>query len=631
MMSEAALVLDEIFVGREQELRILNHLWKKILKPGEHHVYVLLNVPGTGKTRLLLHFGEHLERQHQGVFFHYRCSSRYQTPRELNLDLLAELHSMLESKQEYLLACIANQPRDLRWELKQERLMGLIKTMNDLIISKNVSLNDIVETFKVLARIVPVLLVADEIQEFQKITLKKASEKSINSADHYPLQDETALHYFTRILKDLMQAPILMVLSGTQYHILSQIGTKIGSPIAQKVEQLVIRNFTARELEHYVDQVHDRILQHLPAEDVNDSLVDLVAHYRWFLQAFSGGHPRTVVFITQQLLAGLSTLLQKSHRRESFVDALFSMVETDFKTRIFTREKRAHVQELQAREGFSIVKKWLLTGATMGLMLGPEPTLHSGMQRERVEDLVYQLMTLGVIVRNGLNQYHVTSYFHLLAFLECFTSEHELFLHQVLTNRFFKLLCGSHAGLGYTFEHVLLSSLLLKSYRIRELRHGQLASRPNFINAGDDLLLPLSLDDITAVTELSGDVDWSHLSLVPGTLYHVPQARALDLFVLAADGQRLVLIQVTTTASPQAQNRKLTQLARMVMDVRKIKRAEAMEVIGWFISLFPIPRSLHGPEGDQECVFVTAGSDLEPILGQDLLERLMTVKKHWSF
>ncbi len=625
MLSEPALILDEIFVGREQELRILNLLWKKTLKTGERHVYVLLNAPGTGKTRLLLHFGEQLEQQRRGLFFHYRCSSRFTTTTELNVDLIKRLRDLLSAKSSLIQEYILSQNDDLLAEEKLEELKDVKNRMTRSIRKDQANLVDVVALIQDLVALIPLFFVADEIQEFQKKRLRVMKNDSVSSGVQN-LIEETALHYFTRILKDLMHVPVLMILSGTQYHILSQIGTKIGSPIAQKVEQLVIKNFTPGEIDSYVDQVNDRILKRLKVSSSSMQVSDLVVHYRWFLHAFSGGHPRTIVFITQQLLADVSSFLQKSHDREIFVNALFPLVETDFKNRIFTSEKRDQIRALQAHESFPIVKEWLLTMATTGLLLGPEPVMSEGMKQHQVTDLVYQLMTLGVIVKNGLDQYHVTSYFHLLAFLECFTGEYEMFLHQVLTNRFFKLLCGGHTGFGYTFEHVLLSSLLLKGYQVAERHEVSSTNDAHQHVRKRETVFLLSLNNITTVKELTGDVDWSRVILVPGTLYHVPQARAIDMFVLTPDSHRLVLIQVTTTVNSKVQARKMESLARMVNEVKMILRDK--DVVGWFISLFPISNRDLDIESDD--VIITAGPSLRTILGQDLLERLMNVEKELS-
>jgi hypothetical protein len=97
------------------------------------------------------------------------------------------------------------------------------------------------DMMKDLANIIPVFFVADEIQEFQKLTLK-----SVSGAEN-----ETGLHYFARLMKNLLRSKILVMLSGTRYHILSQIGGAIGSPIRGKVLPFIITRLDVSEISSY--------------------------------------------------------------------------------------------------------------------------------------------------------------------------------------------------------------------------------------------------------------------------------------------------------------------------------------------------------------------------------------------
>lgn len=73
-------------------------------------------------------------------------------------------------------------------------------------------LADIYQVFSRLTQIIPVLLVADEIQEWYRATFAEGP------GDHDP--GETGLHDYTRLLKNLLDRPMLLVLSGTRYSIL---------------------------------------------------------------------------------------------------------------------------------------------------------------------------------------------------------------------------------------------------------------------------------------------------------------------------------------------------------------------------------------------------------------------------
>ncbi len=614
MLSLAATKLDEIFVGRHEELRLLEALWKQALNPVEHFVYVMLNAPGTGKTRFLRQFGELLEHRQEGLYFHYQCSSSLRESSELNANLVKRILDEMNVKLDWITTYISTSYSPLLSKEKEEELHVLRDRMKLFLRSGTLTLANTVEILHDLSVIIPVFFVADEIQEFQKAVITIDEASTIRQS----IEEETALHYFTRILKDLMRSRILMVLSGTQYHILSQIGIKIGSPIAQKVKPIAIRNFTPGEIDEYVDVVKTSIIRPVIEEEKSDprklSVID--DYYRKFLHSFSGGHPRTIAFITEQFFGLLPThLWPRPHvKYEEFVSMLFSKVEEEFKPRIFSREQQELVQELQASEKFLLVKEWIINKAHEGYHLGSRPKASSWLEQEEIDHLVFQLMTIGVIVQNGAGDYHLTSYFHLLAFLECFMDDHVLILRRVLHDRLFKILCGGHAGLGYTFEHVFLAILWIHSRQIKTPIKGWV------LKPSETLKIPLNLDEIVVIKELSGDVVWDQLEIQPQVLYHVPRAKAIDMFIMSSEN--LLLIQLTTTIHPSLE--KLRQLARAVSDVGTSNPGK--QVLGWFVSLFDVPHDKLEPE-ILENIIITDGRQVSLLLGKELYERLIQIKK----
>ncbi|MHA1491382.1 MAG: hypothetical protein ACTSRI_17235, partial [Promethearchaeota archaeon] len=81
------------------------------------------------------------------------------------------------------------------------RLSDLKIVKNEITSTLNkqtISLNKIIFILKRLASIIPLFFSADEIQEFQKLVFK-GSENGVQ-------EEETALHYLTRILKGLMNS-----------------------------------------------------------------------------------------------------------------------------------------------------------------------------------------------------------------------------------------------------------------------------------------------------------------------------------------------------------------------------------------------------------------------------------------
>lgn len=612
MLTEHAINLDEIFVGRTEELKILWALWNKSIKDEEHFVYVMLNAPGTGKTRLLQYFGEMLEREKKGFFFRYNCTSHHSRTSSLNLDIVTRLRSQIATKKQYILEYITNSYADTVLEWKRDDLRRVITRLERVMSADHATLEDVVWIFRTLSDIIPMVFVADEIQELQKRELL-VDDEALTPTNQQSMT-ETALRYFTEILRDWLSHRLLIVLSGTQYHILQQIGYKIGSPIAQKVQHLLIKNFSTSEVDEYVQQVNDRFLSKLIPPEKLKVQQALVTYYQRFLHAFSGGHPRTMVLMTQWFLADVNEFLETLPSYDEFTNTLFNQVEKDFKLRILTREKQDQIKQLQENEAFPLVKQWLINSATTGFNLGKAPVSIPSESLEAVEDLIYQLMTLGIIVKNGLDEYHLTSYFHLLAFLECFTGDHELFLRTILTNRLFKLSCGGHAGFGYTFEHVFLSALLLGGMQVVS-SHEMVQVKETASNRD----LPISINDISTVHEISGDANWKELHIKPNVLYHAPHARSIDFFILNND--QLTLIQVST-----AKHGHKEKIKSLMNELQKARQCyHEYEVKGWYVSLFPISANIIETNQDSSLV-ISSGDELSSILGEKLLKRLLNIK-----
>ncbi len=115
------LDLEEIFVGRHEELNRLRKIWEQTLKPREHFVYVVLNAPGTGKTRLLSYFGELLEQEQRGLFFRYTCRSRHTRASTLCLDIITQLKRQLYHKESYILEYLKKITHNTSLDLERKK------------------------------------------------------------------------------------------------------------------------------------------------------------------------------------------------------------------------------------------------------------------------------------------------------------------------------------------------------------------------------------------------------------------------------------------------------------------------------------------------------------------------------
>lgn len=590
--------LKDIFIGRHSELLELEGLWKFVDSDIEHFVHVFLNAPGVGKTTLIQHFGKKIESEKSGLYIKFTCSSDFESPKRINKSLVLIIQNkLLRDKETVVKEFINNNYTEDQAKIQLNNLQKLETDMEKLISDEPPSLNDLKEFFTALTNIIPIYLAADEIQEFQKLIF------------HYPegeeKESETALRYFTKILKNLLNNRALLVLSGTRYHILSQIGEKIGSPIRQKVKPLVIGNFSEDELLEYVKQVKTIIL----SAEFDPPLKNLelhLNHYFQFLRAFSGGHPRTIEYITEQFLRSLPEINRDSSLEDyaKFMDYLYEKVEDIYSAILLTSEQVSVLKTLQVSKQYAKVKKWIISRGLKGLFLGKRPRDSHVAEDNEFKRIVYELMNIGIIVQNGSNNYYLTSYFHFNEFIKVYHEPFEEFLRQVMNNRYFKLMCGSHSGFGYTFEHVLTATLLIKTEHDSKLTK-----------------LPFDIKLIGSSKILTGAIEWDEIVISEGLIYQTPSAKSIDAFLLQEG--KLVLIQITTANPPNPQKMEALKNLLDELSSKTFENVIIEEINGWMVSLFdfvdvPIRH---------DSLKVTAGSDLVPILGKDLYDFLINVKK----
>ncbi len=598
MIEDILSRIRNIFIGRKPELQRLKGLWDLACQNKEHLVYVFLNAPGVGKTTLIHHFGEFLESENKGLFIKIVCNSDYDSPFRLNKSIIKSIDKKINQNYNLIENYISqNFKREQRERIRQKfkRLQELI---NEILMKSTISLNDIYEIFLDLAEIIPIFFAADEIQDFQKSTF--ISDEN---------EEENALHYFTRLLKNLLNLRILVILSGTRYHILSQIGRKIGSPIREKVESLVITNFNRDEILEYVEQVYE-LIKIADIKQEENKILNLINNYRQFLFAFSGGHPRTIERLTVLFLNSISFFLEKSVHKDyaKFIDFLLHLSKRSFENTLLTKEKENELIKLSSNVQFSIVKKWIIDHSYNGHLLGQPPNIVDNQSvKEEVDNIIYNLMNLGFIVQNGMFNYYLTSYFHFLAFLKPFREIHEMFLKEVLHNKFFELMCGFHSGFGYTFENIFAATLIIYGSRKQK-----------------DASLPLDASLLKDLIVLKEKINWSKISLDSNILYQTPIAKAVD--AITHNENELILMQITTARKPDTFKIDLLVNQMNSIDSNQLKFGNIKQIQGWILSLYefisevPIRKNLH----------ITSGDLLIPILGKELLARLREVKESFS-
>ena len=595
MIEEILSRIRNIFIGRKPELQRLKGLWELACQDKEHLVYVFLNAPGVGKTTLIHHFGKFLESENKGIFIKFVCNSDYDSPFRLNKSIIKSIDKKINQNYNLIEKYISQNFKKDHRERYRQKFKRLRELINEILMKSTISLNDIYEIFLDLAEIIPIFFAADEIQEFQKLAFKSVEN-----------EEETALHYFTRLLKNLLNLRILLILSGTRYRILSQIGSKIGSPIREKVESLVITNFSREEILEYVEQVNE-LIKIADMKQEEDDVLDLVNNYRQFLFAFSGGHPRTIERITMLFLNNIKFLLEKSGYEDyaKLVNFLLPLSKKSFENTLLTKEKENELIKLSSNIQFSIVKKWIIERSYNGHLLGQSPdVIDNQSAKEEVDDIIYNLMNLGFIVQNGMFNYYITSYFHFLAFLKPYHENHEIFLKEVLHNKFFELMCGFHSGFGYTFENIFSTTLII---------YGSKAQK--------NATLPLDASLLKGLMVLKEKINWSKLSLELNILYQTPIAKAVDAIIHQEN--ELVLMQITTARQPDSS--KIDMLVNQLdfLDHRQLKIGNIKQIRGWIVSLYEFTSEVPTHKN----LLVTAGDSLIPILGEDLYARLREVKQ----
>lgn len=88
--------LDDIFVGRKEELQSLESKWNHLLKKKQHKVHVLLNSPGVGKTALLEQFGSNLIASQDAIYVHVMCKTSDLTRKRIIENILVEIREWFD-------------------------------------------------------------------------------------------------------------------------------------------------------------------------------------------------------------------------------------------------------------------------------------------------------------------------------------------------------------------------------------------------------------------------------------------------------------------------------------------------------------------------------------------------------
>ena len=538
-----------IFVGRENDIDLLSRRFDgRIADKSPPMVYSYFNAPGIGKTTLLRKFGEKIENEGRGLHIYFSCKSHYTDEFSFYFHLFRILMTKVEEKQDLVESFIDSSKDKVQLEENFLFYKGYLQEIAD---RKKYNVDTVSTLFDLLLNVIPVFFSTDEIQQLQKIYV----------ADEY-----TMLQSFADFLANLLTSKVLLTISGTQYSIMSQISYGIGSTINGKIQSVVISSLKSDHIRQYITEFRKLY----PGQPCTEALES-------YLIGFSGGHPRTIERIVESFFA-----LDKTH---DFTEILTEEVSTLLSHTILDSNKIEALRAMQSQSEFNPLKEWVLHALNTNLHLGKNP-------RREMEPLVFELMTMGIIVQNGSSDYYITSYFHGLAFLETLIGEYEQFLYQVLNNRYFREMVGGHSGLGFTFERIIFASLIL---------HG------NTGNQSKQLIFNVkNLNRIETVNfqDLKKSLD---VEIRQDTLYSLPNAKDVDGIFKVED--EIILVQITTKQSG------------ILEKFHNFERAaQECNVKGWFITLYA--EDIEETSNSK----ITSGSEVAEILGEKLYQRMLEVK-----
>jgi AAA ATPase-like protein len=605
--------IDEIFVGREEELKQLQILWNKSLLNGEHKAYVMLNAPGVGKTSLLHHFGKQLESKNQCLFLSFHCSlvKNYHLLIKSFLNLLQ--NTIDEKKQEINIYLHQTHLTDKDYCQKQEnKLKRLRREIEKTLDTEDYTFDNLKNFLYDISAILPCFFMIDEVQRFQE---------SILSTEY---GEETALHYITQLISGLLDRKIMFVLSGTRYTILSQIGINIGSPIIGKVNPIIISKLSDKDLILFKEKVYQHLISDGNAGNYKLSKINLLSimdYFSQFLKVYSGGHGRTIEKITFEFDSYLQTVAKNDSSFENITYAnfeyrLLQMTSSALKLNMLNSKQTNAIKSLQSNIHFTLINNWFLKGLMQNLSLGVPPHLInadvSNSEKDNISDLIYELMNIGVVIQNGNNDYYNTSYFHIKTFLDALVGPYKEFLSKILNNKFFGRICGSHGGFGYTFENILINAIMM---RIME------GSQMNY----EGFPKPIDLGQIIDVSNFyQKELNWDAINSVlkPNIFYHTPSLNDIDLILIQKN--QLLLTQITSAATHL--NSKFSNFKKAV---NMLAKNQNMTTYGWFITFFPLDLEKiknRGEKKEDTTFFLTTTPALIPLLGAEIHEKLKQIK-----
>ena len=292
---------------------------------------------------------------------------------------------------------------------------------------------------------------------------------------------------------------------------------------------------------------------------------------------------------------------------ENFLDRYVNLSDIQKFYLHLTSKIKEGIIKLQKVDDFNLIHNWILNLSVFGQRLQQRPK--ENILIGHTVFITNELVQMGILMINGDLNYYITSYYHLLAYLEAIKDDYSVFLNEILTNRYFKLLCGYHSGLGYVFEEILLATIM----QLKETIHDTTLE-----------IIPFNQIKTYSVEKITSYVDYTTKNIENNTIYHMPLQSGVDFII--RDDDKIILMQVTTNKDVNL--KKIGSMDKIYSDLHK-NQNQNCKIIKWFISLSQISENVLSKvsKNTKQDLLITAADDLSKILSKEMYKRLNTVKE----
>ena len=581
--------ISDIFIGRRADLGELQKIFDEIKARNEaKKVYTVLNVPGIGKTELVKHFGNALYQRkpfryksdeslaEEALFFHITITTIH-TQSQINKKMISSLCVSFYNTFINRLDEIPDPYKKAVKEFDSNQMpTTFIQTLGRGLSFESAVKNptNFIET---ISKIIPIILHFDEFQ------------KSIPLNQKNVVPEEQLYYQLSSFFSGILDLPIFILLTGTQYTIIHTIGDNLGSPLNGKVKSIVIPFLEESDIEDYVNQI---IIDTNSKEEIK-----IRNMYLNWLKYMSGGHPRTMEYMSEQFVNKFKPLIKSGFDgwvdedlEEIFSDinrsTEVSLRKTHLRTKPITELKKFITENPtnMVKYFFEYVNERLMIGTNLGPLeedLSAEIRLNNEQQIKKIEltNLLSKFVEVGFFSRNGENNFYVSSIYAFKYFSEIF---HDWI--PTLSETFDKLLSGyellsfikkNSAVMGYFWE-LIFSTIIEHSANLSNL-----IIPTDIVDVYGSLSFP-AIDKKIKINQLKQKplVNISFLTKIkPEILYTLPLAKGVDAILLYKD--TVFLIQIKNSERADYVEKGLNAIIREAKRVKKSKYT----IVPWLIDV----------------------------------------------